>query len=171
MCLALCWMIYRHDPLYSSQQPFGAGITIITILLWGAWDIGKLIQLATGGLRLEVASYFCLDVDLCSHQQKEAQTSPKGPERLLRVHRRSRDIGDLSFPGKLAWPGFFQNSCSQHKILLDFCCNLGFLSRSLHDWSCLTKTEISALAFIWTLNNSNQWGKRHHCTSWDLLSN
>ena len=29
--------------------------------------------------------------------------------------------------------GFFQNSCLQHKILLDFCCNLGFPSRSLHN--------------------------------------
>ena len=58
---------------------------------------------------------------------------PMGPEHLHREHKRPRDTAGLSFPEKLAGPGVFQNSCLQHKILLDFCCNLGFPSRSLHD--------------------------------------
>ena len=81
----------------------------------------------------------CHHIDLCSHQQEEAQPSSVAHRDLWGL---GTCTGNIKGPGTTVaclsqrnWPrlGFFQNSCLQHKILLDFCYNLGFPSRSLHD--------------------------------------
>ena len=172
----------------------------------------------------------CHHIDLCSHQQEEAQPSSVAHRELWGL---SNCRGNIKDPGTMVAClsqryrpslGFFQNSCLQHKILLDFCCNLGFPSRSLHDqerspegghgnflpgktlwteepggiqsmgsqsriwwkWlsthagflsrsmhyrSFLTKAEIRCISLYLNFEYLKQGVKRHNWTSWNLLSN